>query len=124
MNIIKSIGAILAGLLTGAILSIGTDMILEKAGMFPSPGAGLFVPWMLFLALVYRCAYNTAGCYVAALLAPDRPMGHALTLGTIGLAFTILGSIANWDQSAAWYPIALAVLTLPSAWLGGKLRVR
>ncbi|MFA6169900.1 MAG: hypothetical protein WCW67_00125 [Candidatus Margulisiibacteriota bacterium] len=99
-------------------------MILEKTGIFPPQQAGLFVTWMLALALVYRCIYNTAGCYVAAALAPDRPMGHALTLGGIGLVLTILGSIANWDASAAWYPISLAILTMPCAWLGGKLKTR
>jgi hypothetical protein len=124
MNILKSIWAIVAGMLVGAVLSIGTDLILEKTGIFPPQQSGLFVAWMLGLALIYRCIYNTAGCYVAAALAPNRPMGHALTLGGIGLVVTILGSIANWSASAsaAWYPIALIVLTLPAAWLGGKLK--
>jgi len=49
-NTFKSIGDILAGIISGAVLSIGTDMVLEKFGVFPPIGQGLFVPWMHLLA--------------------------------------------------------------------------
>ncbi len=122
-NIFRSIGAILAGIVTGALLSVGTDLVLETAGIFPQPGHGFFLWWMLLLALSYRGLYTVAAGYVAAALAPDRPVGHAIILGIIGVVVTILGSIANWDKSAAWYPIALILITLPCAWLGGRLFV-
>ncbi len=126
-NTIKSIGAVLAGFITVFALSVVTDTILEKLGVFPpqnDPGSSL--PWMLMLALIYRSIYAIVGFYVAATLAPSRPMRHAIILGIIGLVFAILGMIANWDKSTAstaWYPISLVILTLPCAWLGGKLRL-
>ena len=123
-SIFKSIGAILAGAITGAVLSIGTDFVLEKAGIFSTPEPGLFVWWMLSLALFYRGIYTIASGYVTATLAPNKPMRHAVILGIIGVAVTILGTIANWDKSAAWYPIALILITLPCTWLGGKLRTK
>jgi len=49
---LRSIGAILAGMISGAVLSVVTDLVLEKAGIFPSPQPGLFVWWMLLLALI------------------------------------------------------------------------
>ncbi len=123
-NIFKSIVAILAGIVTGAILSVGTDFVLETTGIFPSPDQGFFIWWMLVLALIYRGIYTVAAGYVTAALAPNQPMRHAIILGIIGVAVTILGSIANWDKSHAWYPIALILITLPCTWIGGKLAIR
>jgi len=121
----RSILAIVAGLLTGAVLSIGTDAVLHAAGVFPPWGQrmtdGLFV-----LATAYRTVFNTLGCYVAARLAPDRPMGHALSLGVLGLVLSLVGLVVTWNKGPEfgphWYPIVLAVLVMPSAWVGGKLR--
>jgi len=122
---LKSIGAILAGALTGIVLSIGTDMVLRATGIFPAlghPMAGaLFV-----LATAYRTLYGVAGSYITARLAPNRPMMHALVLGVLGLAASIVGVVATWDKGPEfgpkWYPLALVALGMPQSWLGGKLR--
>ena len=71
---LKSIWAVVAGILIGATLSIGTDFILESLGVFPPITEGLFVTWMLALALFYRCAYTVLSGYVTAKLAPQNPM--------------------------------------------------
>ena len=34
----RSIGAVLAGIVAGVILSLGTDMLLHVAGVFPALG--------------------------------------------------------------------------------------
>lgn len=120
-NIFKSIGAVLAGFLTVVILSIATDMVLEKLGIFPSPDMGLFIPWMLGLALAYRIVFTVIGGYVTARLAPNRPMRHVTILATIGVIAGILGVIAGWNLSAHWYPIAIAVTAFPCTYWGGKL---
>ena len=122
--VFKSVRAILAGIITGAALSIGTDKILEKAGFFPPQQPGLFLWWMLLIALLYRGVYTILSGYVTAKLAPQNPLKHAVILGIIGVVVTILGSIANWDKSAAWYPVALILITLPCTWLGGKMMKR
>ena len=124
-NTLKSIGAVLAGALTGIVLSIGTDMALRAAGVLPPLGqpAG-DVP--LLLATAYRTVYGVAGAYIAARLAPQRPMMHALVLGVLGLAATIAGAAVTWNKGPAfgphWYPLALVALAMPQSWAGGKLR--
>ena len=125
----KSIGAVLAGFVTVVVCSIGTDFILEAMGVFPSfaeqASQGFSSQWMLLLAFIYRSMYTAAGGYVAAALAPDRPMRHAVILGSIGIAAGTLGAVANWDkttESTAWYPIALIIAGLPCTWLGGYLK--
>jgi hypothetical protein len=119
---LKSIGAVLAGMLVIIILSIVTDAVLERLEMFPPPTQGLFVTWMLALALFYRSLYAIAGGYVTAKLAPANPMKHVLILGLIGTAASIAGVIVGWDLSDHWYPIALVITSLPCVWLGGKFQ--
>jgi len=123
MNILKSIGAVLVGFLFIGISHTAVDKILEGLGIFPDPTQGLHITWMLLLALTYRTVLSIVGCYFTALLAPSRPMLHALVLGFIGLVISTIASIAfiPLNLSPAWYPIALAVLSVPCAWIGGAL---
>lgn len=125
MNILKSIGAVVAGFLTVVLLSIGTDWVVEHLGIFPPPSAeGLYITWMLVLALAYRTIFTVAGGYVTAWLAPSNPMRLVIILGILGTLGGIGGVIGGWNLSAHWYPIAIAVLAFPSVWVGGKLRTR
>ncbi len=124
MNIVKSIGAILAGFIVGGALSVITDSILEALKIFPPPDQGFFIPWMITLAIVYRSFYNVFGCYVTAALAPARPMLHVMIIGVIGLILTVVGTIVNADKGPLWYGLTLAISSVPCAWLGGTLYVR
>jgi len=117
----KSIGAILAGLITLVILSIATDVILETTGLMQIDPFDANPWWLIVIVIIYRNVYSTTGCYLAARLAPNKPMRHAMILGFIGFVLTIVGAIVMWDVPPHWYPITLAVLALPGAWLGGKL---
>ena len=76
---------------------------------------------MFALAFAYRFVIDVAGSWLAARLAPRRPMRHALVLGAIGLVLSLAGAVAMWDATRAWYPLALAASALPCAWLGGRL---
>jgi len=126
MNILKSIGAVLAGLAFIVISHTAVDKILEGLGIFPPPDKGLHVSWMLALALTYRVLLSIAGCYFTARLAPSRPMVHALILGAIGVLASAAGIPMAMSQnlSPVWYPVSLAILSLPCAWIGGKLADR
>lgn len=127
MNILKSIGAVIAGFLIVVVLSIITDTILEKAGIFPPPKDGLFITWMLVLALAYRTVYTILGGYVTAALAPANPSKHVMILGIIGTVMGCIGiyvGAVQFKLSPLWYPVALAVLAYPSVWFGGKLKTR
>ena len=97
---IRSIGAVLAGFVAVVVLSIGTDFALQAAGIFPPLGQR--VPdALLLLATAYRTVYSIAGSYIAARLAPNRPMRHALALGVVGLVASTAGAIATWNGGPA-----------------------
>jgi len=123
-NTFKSIGAILAGAVIGALPAIGTDQLMHATGVFPPPDQAMSGSLFL-LATAYRAIYGVAGSYVAARLAPSRPMLHALLLGALGVAVCIAGAAVTWNKGPEfgphWYPLALVMLGMPQAWAGGKL---
>lgn len=121
---LKSIGAIIAGFAILVILSIVTDSILEKTGIMKTEPFNENPVWLIAIIILYRTIFNTFGCYLTARLAPNKPMRHAIILGVIGVVLTIVGLIAMWDIPPRWYPISLIVLTLPAAWLGGKMAIK
>jgi hypothetical protein len=123
----RSIAAILIGMAAGIAITIGTDFALHAMKVFP--------PWdqrvpdgLLLLATGYRTVYNIAASYLIGWLAPYRPVRHAMVGGVVGFLVSIAGTVATWNAGPAyeahWYPIALIVLALPCAWLGGYLRER
>lgn len=125
-QILRSIGAVLAGMVVAIVLSIGTDLLMHAIGVLPPLGQPA-ASGPLFLATVYRTIYSILGSYIAARLAPYRPMLHALGLGAIGFVVSVIGLAVTWNKEAVfgphWYPIALVILALPAAWVGGKLRM-
>jgi hypothetical protein len=114
-----------AGFASIVVLSYATDAALEGSGVLPYDN--LNVAWPLIVGvIVYRLAYSVLGCYIAARLAPDRPMRHALALGGLGLVLSIVGTVVSWNLNLgpAWYSLTLVAFSLPSAWLGGSLGSR
>ena len=116
--------AILAGFFTGFILSLGTDEILHALKVFP-PWGDPMADGLFLLPAAYRLIYNTFGCYVAARLAPENPMAHALVIGVLGFFLGLAGTLATWNHVPSlgphWYSMAMVLTAIPCAWLGGFL---
>ena len=119
--------ALFVGFAVIVVLSTVTDLVLHGTHVFPAEGEPMATPlWML--ALAYRSVFAVLGCWLAARLAPARPMAHALTLGVIGVILSALGTAATWDKGPGfgpkWYPLSLVVTSLPLAWIGARLHHR
>ncbi|MCA2992479.1 hypothetical protein [Gemmatimonas sp.] len=122
---IRSIVAVVTGFALIALLSIGTDLALMSAmpSLFEADGSTTSTT-VLLLSIGYVGLYATLGCYLCARLAPDRPMGHALGLGALGLVFNVVGMVARWDMAPAWFHLVSVALVMVWAWLGGRMRTR
>ncbi len=120
----RSIAALLASFATVVVLSLGTGAALHAVGVFPPWGQPMSAA-LFALATAYRTIYGIAGGSVAARLAPNRPMQHALVSGVAGLILSTIGAAATWDKGPdfgpKWYPLALIATAMPCAWAGGKL---
>lgn len=119
----RSIWAVVAGFLVVVVLSLGTDALLHAAGIYPALGKrmsdSLFV-----VATVYRTVFGILGSYVTARFAPHSPMKHAMIGAAIGVVVATFGAVATWNKDLGphWYPVALILTAVPTAWIGAKLR--
>ena len=120
----RSILALVAGFVAVVILSIGTDILMVKMGVFPKLGDPMSDN-LLLIATAYRTVIGVIGSYVTARVAPYRPMFHALLGGVVGLVISTAAAVATWNQPVAighhWYPLALIATVMPTAWAGGKI---
>jgi len=120
----RSVWAVLAGFIVIVILSMGMDAIMHVTGIFPPYGRGMS-DGLFAWATTYRVIASIIGCYVTARLAPSRPMTHALYLGVLGVRVSAVATVATWNKGPAfgphWYPIALVLVSIPCAWIGGKI---
>jgi len=120
----RSFFALFAGFVLVVVLSIATDIALHAAGVYPPQGQPMSAR-LLVLATIYRTLFAIAGSYTTARLAPHHPMQHALLGGVIGLLLSLAGAVTTCNHpethGAHWYPIALVILAMPQAWLGGKI---
>lgn len=117
---LRHVGAVLAGLLAIFAITTVTDIVMHATGIFPPWGQHMSSALFL-VALVYRTVYGVLGCYIAARLAPDRPMRHALALGVVGVVLSTAGAVAMWEAGPAWYSLAVIGISMPCAWVGGRL---
>lgn len=118
----RSVGAVLAGFVSTAVLSVGTDAALEATGVFP-PGR---LPDSLFVvAAIYRALYTVLGGFVTTRLAPDRPWRHAvalMVLGGIGGTLGLLGWFAGGPELGPfWYAASIPASAVPCIALGARL---
>ena len=88
----------------------------------------LAAPEFIISATMHGSFFTALGGYVAARLAPDDPLRHALIVGALSLVLAILmaTSPSEGPRAAWWVDVLGYVLALPAAaaggWLGGRPR--
>ena len=119
---LRSIWAVVAGILAIIIVTTIVDILLHLAHVFPPMDQRLSDPLAL-LATSYRIVIGIGGAWLTAWLAPRKPMKHALILGVVGVVLALVGVVVTWNLGLGprWYPILLVLLAIPQCWAGGKL---
>jgi hypothetical protein len=123
---LRSIGAVAGAFVAMAIITAIVDQIFHSLGVFPPWGQAYYATGPYVLAVLYRAIFGVGGAYLAAQLAPRAPMRHAIALGIVGVVLSLasVASPATRSLDPVWYPVVLAIISLPSAWLGGRLHAR
>jgi ABC-type nickel/cobalt efflux system permease component RcnA len=88
----KSFLAVLVGLLVTIVLSVGVDVLLVSTGLLP-PKSAEYTDTHWAVITGYRVVIAIFGCWIAARLAPAKPMKHALITGGIGMCIAIAGAV-------------------------------
>ena len=119
---LKSIWAVVAGVLFIIVISTLFDLLLHVVHVYPPMDQPL-TDGLALLASSYRLVISIAGAYLTARLAPGRPMRHALILGYVGVVLGLIGAVATWNLGLGphWYPVSLVVVAVPQCWAGGWL---
>jgi hypothetical protein len=116
----RSFGAIVTGFVVVALLSFAGHEILRLVwpSAFGMANRIESAPALL-LVLLYTFGFAACGCSVAARLAPNAPMVHALLLGSIIFVLDVIGTVSRWGSEPPWYHVAVLALVMPAAWVGG-----
>lgn len=73
--------------------------------------------------LLWNIVSMVAAGYVAAVIARRSPAVHAVVMGAIQSVFTLVAMLTVTDNvTPQWLWIVGIVVTVPAAWLGGRLR--
>ena len=121
----RSVGAVLAGMAIWAVLWIGTNAGL--AAGFPETivaGEPLTSLAMLLSLIGLSVVYSIGAGYVTALVAARREVAHAAVLGAVQLGLGIYFEVTSWALLPVWYHLTFLVLLAPANVGGGWLHAR
>ena len=125
--VVRRLIPVLGGFLGVVLTTTITDVLLHATGIFPPWGEPM-ADALFVVPLGYRIIYAIAGGYIAARLATDTPVSHAVVLGAIGLVLSAIGTVATMGQSdvygPVWYSLLVTATALPCSIAGGQLFAR
>jgi hypothetical protein len=118
---LRSVAAVIAGLIANVALTLTLDISLSSAGVLPAFGTGYTHVGLLSLALGYRTVFAAIGGVVTARVAPIAPLRHVAWLMGLGLVIGLLSTAGGREMFPAWYLLGIVGLSVPATWLGGAL---
>ena len=119
---VRSVGAVLAGMVIWAVLWIGTNVVL--AAGFPETivaGEPITSLAMLLSLIGLSVVYSIGAGFVTALVAARREVAHALALGVVQLGLGIYFEVTSWALLPVWYHLTFLALLVPATVGGGWL---
>ena len=122
MILLRGAVAVLAGIAVFALalvaVNAGGKALLGTEAEWINRSTSTQVVW-----LCVNAACMLAGGYVAAWLAPRAHVAHAVIVATIQAGLTLAAFLTLNDQTTpTWLWLAGIVVTVPAAWLGGRLK--
>ena len=126
----RSISAILAGLVVLTLVSFGIEAAADPFLMHLFPRAlpdaaalAASVPARLFMT-AYTLLAIAIGGYVTAWIAQQNPLIHVLALALAVLLLSALSALQQRGQHPVWYLLALVALAPTGVLVGGLIRLR
>lgn len=114
----QSVIAIIAGYLVfGVSSAILFRVSAQDPHLLPTPG--FFV-----CSVAYGTAFAATGGYLAARLAPSRPLLHAAILASLLAVGALVAIAVERSAGSIWSQLLVLFLMTPAALGGGYLRVR
>ncbi|MGC1459402.1 MAG: hypothetical protein WA825_14095 [Steroidobacteraceae bacterium] len=127
---LRSVIAVLAGILTLTVLSFAIEAAMDPLLLrlfphaLPNETALGLNPMVRALMAAYGAASILAGGYVTARLARRAPVGHALAMGFLQCALTLVAMLTLSKHASTWVWLTSAIMAVPAAWIGGLVYAR
>ena len=127
---IRSVAAVLAGIVTLTVTSFAIEWAADPLllHLFPKalPNAAALANnhYANLFMYVYTSLCVAAGGYVTAWVARRSPVGHAIAMGLVELALTVLAWRSFGHEAPLRNWIIGMVTVVPAAWCGGLLRAK
>jgi hypothetical protein len=127
---IRSILAILAGIITLSITSFALEAVANSLmrWMFPDAFPNQAAIDQNLPARLFMFAYTTlcvaAGGYVTARVTRRSEVRHAVIMALVQVALTVMAMIQLYDKAPLWFWITGMALVTPAAWCGGIMRAK
>jgi hypothetical protein len=125
---IRSVLAVLAGIVALTVTSFAIEAVANPLMMRMFPDAlpdraaiSQSLPASLFL-FGYTALCVACGGYVTAWIVNRSPVLHALIMGVLQVALTVWAMLSLPNEAPLRNWIVAIVLTVPCAWVGGRLR--
>ncbi len=114
------LAVVVAFIVTG-VLSTAVDHVFHVTGVYPPYGEPMYDTGLLILASFYRLLFQILGSYAMSVIARDKAMTAGWIVGVLGTLLWLSGGIFMQGMGPLWYPIAGALLSIPSVLTGVKL---
>lgn len=122
---IRSVLAVALGYVVMLVAFLGAETALTAVAPTLIPAKGQPTDPLYFVfQLVTGFFFISIGGYVTAMLAGRSEMKHALGLGALSIAMSIVSRLQYPGDEPLWYSIALMFLAIPGALAGGYYRAR
>ena len=124
MTILRSTLAVVAGIATFSLallaMTAAGNALLGAEPEWINRSVATQLAW-----LAWNIVSMIGGGCVTAWLAPKSPVAHAVVMGTIQACFTLAAMLTVTDDvTPPWLWIGGIATTIPSAWVGARLRGR
>jgi hypothetical protein len=125
---LRSVLSVFAGIAVLIVASFAIEaavdplLLREFPQALPGPAALSKNLWVKTLTFAYGLVCVAVGGYVAACIAPRRPITHAAAMGIVQAILTIVAMLspeANHASKLQW--ITTAILSVPAALAGGAV---
>jgi len=121
----RSLLAVALGYIVMLVAFIGAETVLTTVAPELMPQTGKPTDPLYFIfKLVTGFFFISIGGYATAMLAGGSEIKHALGLGALSIAMSIVSRLQYPGDEPLWYSVALMFLAIPAALAGGFFRAR
>jgi hypothetical protein len=121
-SMLRSLVAVVLGIVVLLLTSFAIEAIADRLMGVTEEQPRSVAVRLVTMAYSFLCL--AAGAYVTAWVAGRAPVRHALIMGVVQLALTVLLIVSDPGFAPVWVWILTVVLVLPAAWCGGVIRAR